>query len=168
VTAAEIPECRVGDVCTFRPTFGSALVFTNMRAYTRFRSSKLETPDESYQLWRDWEAKGDWAVLQKAMRIRVLGAVDGGIEAVVESDDYRRAPNGGIGMVGTKIAGHKVWLESRLAEQLRSLYGIKRKIMVEAGGVEPPSEKARNEETTCVSGSKLSATASEPARAAAA
>jgi len=25
--------------------------------------------------------------------------------------------------------------------------------MVEAGGVEPPSEKARHEETTCVSGS---------------
>jgi len=40
--------------------------------------------------------------------------------------------------------------------------------MVEAGGVEPPSEKARHEETTCVSGSKVSATASEPARAAAA
>ena len=29
--------------------------------------------------------------------------------------------------------------------------------MVEAGGVEPPSEKARREETTCVSGSKVSA-----------
>ena len=26
--------------------------------------------------------------------------------------------------------------------------------MVEAGGVEPPSEKARREETTCVAGSK--------------
>ena len=37
--------------------------------------------------------------------------------------------------------------------------------MVEAGGVEPPSEKARREETTCVAGSLSSATASEPARA---
>jgi len=34
-------------------------------------------------------------------------------------------------------------------------------VMVEAGGVEPPSEKARNEETTCVAGSEISATASE-------
>jgi hypothetical protein len=41
-------------------------------------------------------------------------------------------------------------------------------LMVEAGGVEPPSEKARDEEPTCVAGSKFSATASEPARAAAA
>jgi hypothetical protein len=40
-------------------------------------------------------------------------------------------------------------------------------LVVEAGGVEPPSEKARNEETTCVAGSKFSAAASEPARAAA-
>jgi len=39
--------------------------------------------------------------------------------------------------------------------------------MVEAGGVEPPSEKARNEETTCVAGSKVSVAASEPTRAAA-
>ncbi len=45
---------------------------------------------------------------------------------------------------------------------------IRFRVMVEAGGVEPPSEKARHEETTCVSGSKVSATASEPARAAAA
>ena len=30
-------------------------------------------------------------------------------------------------------------------------------IMVEAGGVEPPSEKARHEETTCVAGSEISA-----------
>jgi len=36
--------------------------------------------------------------------------------------------------------------------------------MVEAGGVEPPSEKARNEEPTCVSGSIVSIAASEPAR----
>ena len=40
--------------------------------------------------------------------------------------------------------------------------------LVEAGGVEPPSEKARREEPTCVAGSEISATASEPARAAAA
>jgi len=33
--------------------------------------------------------------------------------------------------------------------------------MVEAGGVEPPSEKARNEEPTCVAGSEFSAPASE-------
>ena len=32
-------------------------------------------------------------------------------------------------------------------------------MLVEAGGVEPPSEKARTEETTCVSGSKVSAAA---------
>src|SRR6185312_10210689 len=119
LTAAEIPECRVGDVCAFRHTFGSALVFTNMRAYERFRRSSLETPDESYQLWRDWEATGDWAVLRKAMRICVLKEVTGGVEALVERDDYRPAPNGGIGMVGTKIAGHKVWLEGKLAPMAR-------------------------------------------------
>ena len=39
--------------------------------------------------------------------------------------------------------------------------------LVEAGGVEPPSEKARTEETTCVSGSLFLAAASEPARIAA-
>ena len=39
-------------------------------------------------------------------------------------------------------------------------------MMVEAGGVEPPSEKARHEETTCVAGSFISASASKPARAA--
>ena len=39
-------------------------------------------------------------------------------------------------------------------------------VMVEAGGVEPPSEKARRKEPTCVAGSKFSAAASEPARAA--
>jgi hypothetical protein len=44
---AELPECRVGDTCRFRPAFGSALVFTNLRAYDRFRRSKLETPNES-------------------------------------------------------------------------------------------------------------------------
>jgi hypothetical protein len=38
--------------------------------------------------------------------------------------------------------------------------------MVEAGGVEPPSEKARNEEPTCVDGSIVSVAASEPPRAA--
>jgi len=38
---------------------------------------------------------------------------------------------------------------------------------VEAAGVEPASEKARNEETTCVSDSIFSGAASEPARAAA-
>ena len=36
--------------------------------------------------------------------------------------------------------------------------------MVEAGGVEPPSEKARREEPTCVAGSEISAAALEPAR----
>jgi hypothetical protein len=40
-------------------------------------------------------------------------------------------------------------------------------MMVEAAGVEPASENARNEETTCVAGSKFSGAASEPARAAA-
>jgi len=40
--------------------------------------------------------------------------------------------------------------------------------MVEAPGVEPGSGKARSEEPTCVAGSKFSADASEPARAAAA
>ena len=41
-------------------------------------------------------------------------------------------------------------------------------LLMEAGGVEPPSEKARREETTCVAGSLFSTTASEPTRAAAA
>jgi hypothetical protein len=41
-------------------------------------------------------------------------------------------------------------------------------IVVEAGGVEPPSEKARHEETTCVAGSDVSVATSEPARAVAA
>ena len=36
--------------------------------------------------------------------------------------------------------------------------------MVEAGGVEPPSEKARTEETTCVSGPWFLTATSEPAR----
>jgi hypothetical protein len=117
--AAELPECGVGDACTFRPTFGSALVFTNLRAYQRFRRSKLETPDDSYEIWRDWEAKGDWTVLQKGTRIRVLREVEGGVEAMVETDDYRPAPNSGIGMVGTKIAGSKVWLEGKLAPLTR-------------------------------------------------
>jgi hypothetical protein len=102
--AAELPECRVGDTCKFRPGFGSALVFTNVRAYDRFRRSKLKTPDESYQIWRNWEAKGDLAGLLGATHIRVLREVEGGVEAMVEADDYRPAPNGGIGMVGTKIA----------------------------------------------------------------
>jgi hypothetical protein len=39
--------------------------------------------------------------------------------------------------------------------------------MVEAAGVEPASEKARDEEPTCVSDSKFSGAASEPARVAA-
>ena len=111
----EVQECKVGDGCVFRPTFGSALVFTNLRASQRFRLSKLEGPDDSYAMWRDWEAKGDWTVLQKGTQIRVLRDVEGGVEAMVEIDNYRPAPNGGIGMVGTKIAGHKVWLESKLA-----------------------------------------------------
>jgi hypothetical protein len=98
----------------FRPTFGSALVFTNLRAYQRFRRSKLETPDESYVMWRDWESKGDYTILPKNAQIRLLKDVDGGVEAMVEIDNYRPAPNG-VGMMGTKTAGHKVWLESKLA-----------------------------------------------------
>ena len=39
--------------------------------------------------------------------------------------------------------------------------------LVEAAGVEPASEKARNEEPTCVADSSISAAASEPARIAA-
>lgn len=117
--AAKLPECRVGDACTLRPTFGSALAFTNLLAYQRFRRSKLEIPDDSYEMWRDWEAKGDWTGLQKGTRIRVLKEVEGGVEAIVETDDYRPAPNGGIGMVGTKIAGHNVWLEGKLAPLTR-------------------------------------------------
>jgi len=117
--ATEPPECRVGDTCKFRPSFGSALVFTNLGAYDRFRHSKIETPDDSYEMWRDWEAKGDWTVLPRVARIRVLRAVAGGVEAMVETDDYRPAPNGGSGMVGVKIAGHKVWLEGKLAPLTR-------------------------------------------------
>jgi hypothetical protein len=113
--AEQVQECGVGDPCVFRPKFGSALVFTNVRAYQRFRRSHLDTPDDSYELWRDWETKGDWTVLQKGTQIRVLKTVEGGVEAMVEIDNYRPAPNGGIGMVGTKIAGRKVWLESKLA-----------------------------------------------------
>ena len=113
VSVAEIPECRIGDACVFRPTFGSALVFTNLRAYQRFRRSKLETPDESFALW-DWDAKGDWTALPKNARIRLLKTVAGGVEAMVEIDNYRPSPDG-IGMMGIKIAGHKVWLDSKLA-----------------------------------------------------
>src|ERR1017187_3620059 len=110
----EVQECKVGDGCVFRPTFGSALVFTNLRAYQRFRLSKLEVPDDSYVLWRDWEAQGDWTGLPKNARIRLLKDVDGGVEAMVEIDNYRPSPDG-IGMMGVKIAGHKAWLESKLA-----------------------------------------------------
>jgi hypothetical protein len=39
-------------------------------------------------------------------------------------------------------------------------------VLVEAAGVEPASEKACNEQPTCVSGSVISAATSEPARAA--
>ena len=103
----------------FRFTFGSALVVINQRAYQRFRRSKLDMPDESYALWNDWEKKGDWSALQKGAQIRILRNVDGGVEAMVEIDNYRPAPNGGIGMVGVKTVGHKVWLESKLAPLTR-------------------------------------------------
>jgi hypothetical protein len=111
--AAELPECRVGDACILRPTFGSALVFINLRAYQRFRRANLDLPDESYVMWRDWEAKGDYTILLKGAQIRLLKDVDGGVEAIVEIDNYRHAPSGG--MVGSQTAGHKVWLESKLA-----------------------------------------------------
>ena len=114
---AELPECRIGDSCVFRPDFGSALVFTNLDAYHRFRRSKLETPDESFHLW-DWDGTGDWTALPKNARIQLLKYVDsgleGGVEAMVEADNYRPSPDG-IGMMGIKIAGHKVWLDSKLA-----------------------------------------------------
>jgi hypothetical protein len=113
--AVEIPECRVGDTCVFRPNFGSALVFTNPKAYQRFRRSNLETPDDSYPIYDDYERKGDWTVLQKGMQIRVLKEVDGGHEAMVEIDNWRPAPNGGLGYVGVRLANHKVWFESKLA-----------------------------------------------------
>jgi hypothetical protein len=109
----EPPECRVGDACVFRPGIGSALVFINQRAYQRFRRSKLDLPDESYALWDD--SKGDLTGLLKGSQIRILKNVVGGVEAMVEIDNYGPAPNGGIGMVGVKTAGHKVWLESKLA-----------------------------------------------------
>src|SRR5260370_38281906 len=63
-------ECRVGDACIFRPTFGSALVFTNPRAHQRFRRANLEIADESFAIWRDWEASGDYSVLLKGPEIR--------------------------------------------------------------------------------------------------
>lgn len=63
---AELPECRIGDACVFRPNFGSALAFTNLRAYQRFRRSKLETPDESFHLW-DWDGTGDWLHSRKML-----------------------------------------------------------------------------------------------------
>jgi hypothetical protein len=43
-----------------------------------------------------------------------MRAVNRGIEAMVEADTYHPSPDG-IGMVGMRIAGHKVWLESKLA-----------------------------------------------------
>ena len=113
--AAVVSECRVGDTCIFNPRFGSALVFTNLRAYQRFRRSNLETPDDSYPIYDDYAKKGDWTVLQKGTQIRVLKAIDGGIEAMVEIDNWRPAPNGGLGYVGVRIANHKVWFESKLA-----------------------------------------------------
>jgi len=75
-------------------------------------------PDDSFEMWRDWEAKGDWTVLQKSTRIRIMREVQGGVEVMVETDDYRRSPDG-VGMMGTKIAGHTVWLEGRLAPLTR-------------------------------------------------
>src|SRR5258708_157074 len=69
-------ECRVGDACIFRPTFGSALVFTSLRAHQRFLRANLEVPDESFAIWRDSEAKGDYAVLLKGTQIRVLKDVE--------------------------------------------------------------------------------------------
>jgi hypothetical protein len=65
-------------------------------------------------MWRDWEAKGDYTILQKGTQIRLLKDVDGGVEGMVEIDNYRQSKDG-IGMVGTKIAGHKVWFDSKLA-----------------------------------------------------
>lgn len=113
--AAELPECRIGDSCIFRPTFGSALVFTNLKAYQRFLRSHLETPDDSYPIYDDYERKGDWTVLQNGMQIRVLKEVEAGYEAMVEIDNWRPAPNGGLGYVGVRLANHKVWFESKLA-----------------------------------------------------
>jgi hypothetical protein len=58
----------------------------------------------------------------------------------------------------------------RLVIELRKVAARKRSdlvVLVEAAGVEPASEKARDEEPTCVSDSKFSGAASEPARAAA-
>jgi hypothetical protein len=78
----QVQECGVGDACVFRPKFGSALVFTNVRAYQRFRRSTLDTPDDSYEMWRDWEAKGDWTVLLKGTQIRILKTVEGGVEVI--------------------------------------------------------------------------------------
>src|ERR1022692_3694452 len=56
-------------------------------------------------------------------------------------------------------AGQRAVRETRdckngLVRSCRQSIGMDAIQMVEAGGVEPPSEKARNEEPTCVSGSK--------------
>jgi hypothetical protein len=54
--------------------------------------------------------------------------------------------------------------ESRQVPFTFKLLYLNRNIVVEAAGVEPASEKARNETTTCVSDSRFSSRALEPAR----
>jgi len=61
---------------------------------------------------------------------------------------------------GSSLAVHTWYVKrktdaTRRAEEsaVRPDSGGKTAVVVEAGGVEPPSEKARNEEPTCVAGS---------------
>src|SRR5205814_1730744 len=113
VVAMQVQECGIGDPCVFRQNYGSALVFTTWNAYRRFLRRKVDLPGDDFKWYSAPESKGDVAMLLKGTRIRVVKAVDRGIEAMVETDSSHPAPDG-IGMVGIRIAGQKVWLENRL------------------------------------------------------
>lgn len=124
---AQLPECKVGDVCIFRPPRKSTLAFSNLRAYTKFR--RLEAahnpdPYSSFKFFDDgkgWfdgkggpgatgKEKGDLVALPAVTQIRIIKiGKDGGAEAEVVRDDYHPAPDG-VGYVGVKLAGRKVWL----------------------------------------------------------
>jgi hypothetical protein len=114
VVAVRVQECGIGDSCVFRQDVRSALVFTNWNAYRRFLRAKIALPGDDFKWYSDPEAKGDMAILLAGSRIRVVRGVDRGVEAMVEADTYHPAPDG-IGMVGIKITGQKIWLEGKLA-----------------------------------------------------
>jgi hypothetical protein len=125
--AAEFQECRVGDVCIFRPPRKAALGFSNMRAFAKFRRlQEANDPDpyEKFQAfdpgmgWFNGEGPdatgkehGDLITLPAVTQIRVVKIEkQGTLEAVIVADNYHPSPDG-IGWVGVKLAGHKVWLD---------------------------------------------------------